>query len=240
MESKSKSLVIIIPAYNEEKIIEKTIKSVFKELRTIKLKPTLLIVDDGSTDQTNRIIKKQILKKHKLEIVKHKINTGYGSAVQTGIKFAIKNNFKYALFMDSDLTNDPKDIKKFVNEIRYDYDCIKASRYIKTGKVKNIPKKRFYVSKIGNIIASNLFNVGVYDCTNGFLMIKSCLFKNITLKEKGFSIIMEEMYILKKKNASFKEVPVTLTNRATGKSNFKYSLITFYNYLKYPIKSLWI
>jgi len=239
MESKSKSLLIIIPAYNEGKIIEKTIKSVFNELRTIKLKPTLLIVDDGSTDETNRIVKKQILNKRKLEIIKHTKNTGYGSAIQTGIKYANKNNFKYALFMDSDLTNNPKDIKKFINEIKYNYDCVKASRYIKNGKVKNIPINRFYISKIGNIIASILFNVGVKDCTNGFLMIKSNIFKNISFKEKGFSIIMEEMYILKKKNASFKEVPVTLTNRAIGKSSFHYSLITFYNYLKYPIKSLW-
>jgi glycosyltransferase involved in cell wall biosynthesis len=239
MVSKSKSLLIVIPAYNEEKIIEKTIKEVIKEIKNLNVTTKLLVVNDGSNDNTSIIIKKTIKKSNDVILSNHKTNKGYGAAIQTGIDYANKKKFKYALFMDSDLTNNPKDIKKFADNIKYDYDCVKASRYIKGGKTQNIPLSRLYISKFGNNIASILFNVGVKDCTNGFLMLKPSFFKKIKLKEKDFAVIMEEMYYLKKKNAYIKEIPVTLINRELGKSSFNYKFRTFFDYLKYPIKSLW-
>lgn len=241
MASKSKSLLIVIPVHNEEKIIGKTVLKVLSELDRIALKSKLLIVNDGSSDKSSEIIRKIINKKSgKIDLFEHKKNSGYGSAVQSGIKYAINNKFYYVLFMDSDLTNNPSDIKKFSELVKDDFDCIKASRYINGGKVKNVPLKRVLLSRVGNLIASLAFNVGIKDCTNGFLMLKAGKFKNISLKEKDFSIIMEEIYVLKKKRARFAEIPVTLSNRKSGTTSFRYSPSVFYNYLKYPIKSLWI
>lgn len=241
MGSKSKSLLIAIPAFNEEKIINKTSLRVISEIKKLNVKTRLLIINDGSTDNTaNRVIKLKTLFPRQIDLVNHIKNKGYGGAIQSGIKYAFSNNFDYILFMDSDLTNDPKDIKRFAEAIRNDYDCVKASRYISSGKTINVPLKRVLLSRGGNLIASLAFNVGIKDCTNGFQMIKVKKLKNVKLHESGFSVIMELMYFLKKRNAKFSELPVTLTNRKTGTSTFHYSFKTFYNYLKFPIKSIWV
>ncbi len=241
MVSKSKSLIIIIPIHNEEKIIETTVIRVVNELNKISVPVSLLLIDDGSTDKSAEIVlnlRKRFSKK--IEYIKHPKNKGYGQAIQTGIEYGLKRKIDYALFMDSDLTNNPQDIKKFVKVIDNGFDCVKASRYIKGGKVSRVPKKKVVLSRIGNFFASIIFNINVKDCTNGFLMLKLEGFRKITLKEKGFAVIMEELYYLKKQKARFKEIPVTLTSRGEGKSHFKYSFKTFYSYLKYPIKSSWL
>src|SRR3989344_6487204 len=230
MVLKSKSLAVIIPVRNEEKIIEKTVGKVVKELKDLPFRSSLVIVNDGSEDYTQIIIEKSIKKYPKiLNIINFDKNKGYGRAVQAGIEYCIKRKIDYALFMDSDLTNDPADIKKFANEINQNYDCIKASRYIKGGKAQGVPVEKKIISRLGNLIASSLFNVGVKDCTNGFRMVRLDKFRRIKLREKGFPVIMEEIYYLKKRKAKFKEIPVTLKNRKTGMSHFKYSFKIFYN-----------
>lgn len=239
MVSKSNSLLVIIPVYNEGKIISKTLDRVISELDKIKIKSNLLIVDDGSRDDSPRIVVRLMKKHPKLRFTKHAQNKGYGTAIQTGIEYGLKRHFHYGLFMDSDLTNNPQDIIKFADQITYDYDCVKGSRYIKGGKVSGVTFKRVLMSRVGNIIASFIFGIGVKDCTNGFRMIKLEKFRKIKLKEKGFAVIMEELYYLKKEMATFKEVPVVLTNRKNGVSRFEYSFSTFYSYIKYPLKSLW-
>lgn len=241
MESKYKSLAVVIPIYNEEKLVRNTVSRVIAEISKLKNPSFLLFVNDGSHDQTLKIVVKLQKKyKNKLIIVSHEKNLGYGAATQTGINYALKNNIDYILFMDSDLTNNPLDIKRFAKEMELSIDCVKGSRYIKGGKAIGVPKIKVLISRLGNFIASSLFNIKINDCTNGFRMVKVSRFKNEKLSEKGFPIIMEELYILKKKHSKIKEIPVTLTSRKLGKSHFNYSLKTFFNYLKYPIKSIWV
>lgn len=240
MVFKSKSLIIIIPVHNEEKIIKRTVIRVVNQLNKISVPASLLIVDDGSTDKSAEIIlnlRKRYSKK--IKYIKHSKNQGYGQAVKTGIKYGLKQKVDYGLFMDSDLTNNPSDIKKFVKIIDDGFDCVKASRYIRNGKVFKVPWQKVFLSRVGNLIASLIFNINIKDCTNGFLMLGLEKFRNIELKEKGFAVIMEELYCLKKQKAKFKEIPVTLTDRKKGSSHFSYSFKTFYSYLKYPIKSIW-
>jgi dolichol-phosphate mannosyltransferase len=235
------SLAIIIPVYNEEEGIVECIASVFKVLKTLSIKSKIFVVNDGSTDNTLRILVR-LRKKHKLklEIVTHSKNKGYGLAIAEGIKKSAKTNFTYILAMDSDLTNNPKYIPLFLKKIEQGYDCIKGSRYIKGGGTKGIPLKRRVPSVLGNLFFRLFFNMGIKDYTNGFRIVKLSFLKNIKYKDKGFSHILEEMYYLKKKNAKVGEIPIILSVRKTGKSHFKYTPKVAYQYLKYPIMSLLI
>jgi dolichol-phosphate mannosyltransferase len=240
MESKSKqsSLAIIIPMLNEEKVAALCIDTVMYVLKKITHKTALIVINDGSTDNTAEILeKKQKTYGKKLIVLTHKKNKGYGAALQTGMKKAIQLGFVWGLHMDSDMTNDPRYIPDFAKFSGKNYDCIKASRYVKGAKVKNVPAFRRFVSIVGNFLASNLFNVGIKDCTNGFRMIRLAMMKNITFKENNFSIILEELYYLKKKQARFHEIPYTLTVRTNSLSHFVYKPKTFYDYFKYAIKS---
>jgi dolichol-phosphate mannosyltransferase len=240
MESKSKenSLAIIIPMYNEEKVASVCIDTVMKVISNLKTPTSLLIINDGSLDKTENILQEKLKKyRRKLIVITHKKNKGYGAALQTGMKQANKMGFEWALHMDSDLTNDPKYIPQFIKHMSEKYDCVKASRYIKHAKVINVPRYRRIVSIVGNYLAASLFRVGIKDCTNGFRMVRLDKLKGLTFQENNFSIILEELYYLKKRGARFTEIPYTLTARTNSQSHFTYKPKIFYDYFKYVIKS---
>ena len=240
MESTYKhlTLCIIIPMHNEEQGAAKCIDEVVKVISNLRVKTKLIVVNDGSKDKTLKILQKQNSKyKNKLIIISYHKNLGYGGALRTGIKEGIKLQFDYGIIMDSDLTNDPKFIPQFVNEIPNGYDCVKASRYVKGGKVINVPFKRQIISIVGNTFASLFFHVNIRDCTNGFRMIKLSSVRDIPYKENDFSHILEELYYLKKKHAAFKEIPVTLLTRHQGASHFNYTPSIFWHYFKYTMKA---
>lgn len=224
--------------FNEEKVAAQCIDAVQKVLKKIKQQTILIVVNDGSVDDTKKILlQKQKQYKKKLVVISYKKNKGYGGASAIGIKKALQLGYTWGLHMDSDLTNHPKYISDFIVAASPEVDCIKASRYIQKGKVINVPFYRRIVSLIGNYTASFFFNVGIKDCTNGFRMVRLEKLKGISFKEKNFSIILEELYYLKKRHARFKEIPNILTARTDSQSHFTYKPKIFYDYFKYVIKS---
>lgn len=226
--------------FNEEAVAEKCITTIMGVIKKLPQRIMLLVINDGSTDRTGFMLKKMQKKYPLLEVITHKKNKGYGGALQTGIHYALKKKITYCLHMDSDLTNDPKDIPKFIKIIPQGYDCVKASRYCKDSKVIGVPPYRKTISIIGNYLARALFRVGINDCTNGFRMVKLEKLKGITFEENNFSIILEELYYLKKRNATFKEIPYILTTRKNSQSHFIYKPSIFYDYFKYAFKSFFI
>ena len=125
-----KELLIIIPAYNEEK----NIASVFEQLEKLDISSIadILVIDDASTDRTNRIVKEK-----QCELITHIYNLGYGSALQSGYKYAARRNYEYVIQMDADgqhdVCNIPAIYRKLTGE---DMDAEKAdivlgSRFMK-------------------------------------------------------------------------------------------------------------
>ncbi len=95
----TKELLIIIPAYNEEKNIEKLLDQL--EQPDIAAIADVLIMNDASSDDTNWIVKGR-----KYQIVTHVFNLGYGSALQLGYKYAIRRGYEYVIQMDADGQHD--------------------------------------------------------------------------------------------------------------------------------------
>ena len=198
---------------------------------------TLIAVNDGSGDRTGEY--SCIEQSSQLIVVNHSRNRGYGAALRSGVEEASRNGYDYVLFMDSDLTNDPRDIPRFVEKMDQGMDVIKATRYSLGGAVSGVPRYRLLISVAGNRIARLLYRLPIHDCTNGFRAAKVSLLIQMKLNENRFPIIMEELYWAKFLAKSFAEVPVVLTNR-TGqqrKTSFVYSPKIFYDYLKYPLRA---
>ena len=101
-------LTIIIPVYNEIKTIEKLINKILK----LNIKKQLVVVDDGSSDGTELILKK--FKKKIDKLIVHNKNLGKGAAIKSGQKFA---KGKYTGIQDADLEYDPKDLVRIVSEM---------------------------------------------------------------------------------------------------------------------------
>lgn len=224
--------------YNEEKGAEKCVDTFMKVFSKMKSTVGFIVVDAASTDKTNDVLRhKKKIYKNRLVVVNLKKNTGYGGALRAGTKESERLGYKYVLFMDSDLTNNPKDISRFVAKASDKVDCVKATRYSNGGSMLGVPLYRQAISILANNFARLCFRVSVTDCTNGFRMVRISSLNDIQLKEEGFSVIVEELYELKKKGATFDNVPVILTSRKDTKTHFSYSLSTLLKYTKYTIKA---
>jgi dolichol-phosphate mannosyltransferase len=225
--------------YNEEPGAENCVRQVCEALAAISVESKLIAVNDGSRDRTGEILDRLAPAFPNLTVVHHAKNSGYGAALRTGVDTAAKLGFDYTLFMDSDLTNHPRDLPKFVERMKEGVDVIKATRYSGGGGVNGVPAYRVIISRVGNAIARMLYRLPVHDCTNGFRAARTSILSRMRLTENRFPIIMEELYWSKYLAKTFAEVPVTLTNRdaALRPTSFAYKPSVFWQYLKYPLRA---
>jgi dolichol-phosphate mannosyltransferase len=228
--------------YNEQNIAKLSVTTIMSYVRKLPDTFTVVVVNDGSKDNTETILR-GLLSEYshdQYRVITHPVNNGYGAALKTGINFAIDNSYDYVVFIDSDLTNNPKYLKEFYKKMVEGYDYIKASRYGPGAGVVGVPWHRRFISMLGNKVARLLFGLPLYDLTNGFRAVKTDILGKIELTENGFAIIMEELFLTKPLVHSYAEVPYVLSSRTEGQGNthFTYDVKTYFSYLKYAIKSI--
>jgi glycosyltransferase involved in cell wall biosynthesis len=225
--------------YNEEAGAATCVRAVCHELAQLPNRTALIVVEDGGRDRTAEILTALEREEDRLTVVRHPRNLGYGAALKSGARRAYNDGFDYALFMDSDLTNDPRDIPRFAAAMESGADVLKATRYSRGGSVAGVPAYRVWISRFGNAVARMLFALPVHDCTNGFRAVRTHLLAGMDLRENRFPIIMEELYWLKFLGAKCDEIPVTLTNRSEHQrpTSFVYTPRVFWQYLKYPVRA---
>lgn len=227
------SFALVVPAYNEERGIEECVAAIEHSLAELPNETALIVVDDGSADSTAEILERL----EGLTLVRHEVNRGYGAALRTGAARAAELGFDYVLFMDSDLTNDPRYLRDFAAQMRDGVDVIKATRYSGGGGTSGVSLWRVVPSRAGNFVARALSGLPLHDLTNGFRAVRTPVLVQLDLKENGFAVIMEELYEVAPRAAGFAEVPVLLTNRATHlrPTAFDYRPAALWRYLRYPL-----
>ena len=197
MKSNIINLSIIIPIYNEEKTLLEVLNRInlLKEFCNLEI----IVVNDGSTDKSNNIIKKNNKLYNKL--IDLKKNCGKGKAVIEGIKNCSQ---EYILIQDADLEYDPKDILEFLEENKKNnYDLIMGSRFI--GNKRTV---LHFWHMVGNKFITFLFNFlnnttfsDIYCC---YCMFKKNLINVDNLKCKGWGQQAEILtYIVSKKSKIF-------------------------------------
>jgi len=202
-------LTIIIPVYNEIKTIEKLIKKILK----INIYKQLIIVDDGSSDGTQLVLKKY--KKFINKLIIHKKNRGKGAAIISGQKY-VKG--KYVAIQDADLEYDPRDLKKIINEMdKKKFKVMYGSRVLKKNKFKNTQNFTHIVRIWGNIFLTKVSNFlnsqKLTDAHTCYKVFDSKIFKKIRLKEKGFSFCPEITTKISMMNLEIKEFPINYIGR---------------------------
>lgn len=233
------SFIVALPMYNEESYAEKCVRAIFAVLDSVRVPNAVVAVNDGSRDHTLSILERMKPGFERLYVVDHPINCGYGASIRTAYKFAIDHEFDYVLFMDADLTQDPRCILDFLPHMANGIDMIKASRYIDGSRVVGVPRFRVVVSSFGNAFAKVAFHLPITDYTNGFRAVKISLAKQFDLKENHFPILVEEMWQAKQFAKSYAEVNYFLTTRQNAEdSKFRYDYQVYARYLKFCIFAL--
>ena len=202
-------LSIIIPVYNEEKTIINILKKIKKNSSSLS-KYEIIVIDDGSTDQSKHLLENNKELYDKLLI--NETNKGKGFAVKKGIKNATGSHI---IFQDADLEYDPDDFKKFEKIFtEFDADGVIGSRFV----YSSYTRSHNILNKIGNNFLTLIFNI-LYNTT--FTDIYSCYFafkKNLInpdeLKSEGFDQHAEILCKVIKRGNKFYEVPINYNGRS--------------------------
>ncbi len=204
-------IILIIPAYNEEKSIQKTIETV------LSAGFDYIVINDGSSDQTSKILDDNNY--HHIDLI---YNLGIGGAVQTGYKYARDNNYDIAIQFDADGQHDISYLEKLIEPIKNNQaDLTIGSCFIdKTLKNQRSSKiRRFGIHFLSNII--KLFSgKRVHDPTSGFRAANKKvieLFADSYPQEYPEPISNFEL--LKFSHLKIKEVPVKMNKRTAGRSS---------------------
>jgi len=238
MALKKLNISIVIPAFNEEQRLPKTIEKVykfFKNHNNIK-SFEILIVNDGSTDNTARIVKQYSKKWRNVKLLNNPENKGKGYSFKHG---ALKARHDLILLTDADLSTPITEFNKFLKHYK-DYDIIIGSRALKPETVKKKqPLHRVLAGIVFRFLTKALFGLPFKDTQCGFKLFKNYkqLFKKQTLDKWTFDV--ELLVLAKKQGLKVLELPVLWYNSPRTKLKlFKDSLNMFCDLIKIKINDL--
>jgi len=200
-------LTFVIPAYNEEKTIEPLVEGIVKYSTPHDIQ--IILIDDGSTDQTFSVMQKTQEKYPQVEIIKLRKNFGKSRALSAGFSKAVGDT---VITMDADLQDDPKEIPRMIEKIEEGYDVVCGWK-----KNRLDPWHKTFPSKVYNGIVRTIFKVNLHDINTGFKAFRKEVIQNISLygeMHRLIAILASEM--------GFKvtEIPVEHHPRKYGKSKF--------------------
>lgn len=227
---------VIIPAHNEEKRIEQTLKKIISYLKNHFDKYEIIVVDDFSRDNTNKIVSKY--KKNNVRILRNQKNMGKGYSVKRGIENA---RYSLVLFSDSDLATPIEEIEKFIPHLK-EYDVLIASRNLKGSNIKiRQPFDRIFLGRIFRFFINLMLLKGFSDTQCGFKLFKTKAAKKIFSLQtlNGFSFDVEILLIAKKLGYKIKEIPVVWINKeGSTVKPLKDSFKMFFDLIKIRYNSL--
>lgn len=222
---------VVIPMYNEEENVNKTLDEVDNVLGNFS-DFEIIVVDDGSTDNTYQLTNEYLSHNPKIHLLKHPVNMGMGRALRTGFE---KAEGDVIVTIDADLSYDPAYIPKLVGEIDELTDIVIGSQYMDGGKTENIPPLRLFISKTANKIVGYAMSDNISTVTGVLRAYKKEVIDSVELESNGTEINPEIISKAKAVGFNIKEVPVTLKGRELGKSKVRirsttisHLLFTFY------------
>jgi dolichol-phosphate mannosyltransferase len=231
IRSKTRSLSIVIPTYNESKNIIKILDSLRTAL-TRDMDAEIIVVDDNSPDGTGKTVEDYASSEnpeYSIHVIRRENKLGLSSAIVTGIERAKGDA---VVVMDSDMSHPPQTIPKMVEELQNpDCDIVVASRYVEGGSVSGWPFKRKLISKGATKIAQHGLGIKIKDPMSGFFAFKRHIVNNIKFDAIGYKILLE--ILVKAKGAKVKEIPYNFIDRTTGTSKLDFSVSVAY------LQSVW-
>lgn len=200
-------LSIIIPAYNEEDSILSVLNDIKKVLEKTDIFYEIIVVNDGSTDNTKTLLESKI--ESNIILLNHPYKKGYGFSLKDGVK---KAQGDFVLFIDADGQQYPEDILELI-KYTDEYDMIVGART----NITSLP--RAAAKKILSLFANYLADYKIPDLNSGFRAVrKNIVMQFIHLLPDSFSFSSTLTLACIKENCSLKYVPIKEKFRKTGKS----------------------
>ncbi len=206
-----KELSVFFPVYNEENEIKNTVDKAKKVLEEITDNWELIIVNDGSSDNTGRIVSKLANVDSRVKVVTHNPNRGYGAAFKSGFYNA---KYEWITFTDSDGQFDFREVAKFIAKQKETRADIVVGYY----KKRKVPLIKILTSRMWEFVVFVLFGLKIKDIDCGFKFVSKKVIDTIPKLESERGAFISSEFLIKARKCGFKivEIPVTHYPRTSG------------------------
>lgn len=224
MSAPSDSTLVVIPTFNELE----NLSLIVGRVRSAAPDVDILVVDDNSPDGTGEKADEISASDSQVHVLHRQGKEGLCAAYMAGFAWGLERDYQVICEMDADGSHAPEQLHLLLKEIDKGADLVIGSRYIDGGRVVNWPKKRWILSRGGNIYISAALGAGLSDMTAGYRAYRRELLEKLdlaALSHAGYIFQVELAWRAVEVGADVCEVPITFTEREIGESKLDGSFV---------------
>jgi dolichol-phosphate mannosyltransferase len=212
-------LSVVIPARDEEGCIASTVEKLYVELRLHNIPHEIVVVDDGSRDNTWNILAEVRERVPTLHPVKNEGPNGFGRAIICGFDHAKGDAI---VVMMADESDDSRDVVRYWELLSAGWDAVFGSRFIKGGGIIDYPWLKLKINRLANFFIRLMFNIRLNDTTNAFKAYRKTVVDGCRpLLSPHFNLTVEIPLKTIVRGYSWTVIPITWRNRRSGSPKLK-------------------
>ena len=221
--SPNRSVVVIIPTYNERE----NLTSILDRVRVSVPDAHVLVVDDSSPDGTGKLADELAAEDAHIHVLHRSEKKGLGAAYIAGFRWALDEGFNAVVEMDADGSHQPEQLRFLLAALDRS-DVVIGSRWVPGSYVINWPKSRQLLSKSGNAYARLMLGTGLRDLTAGYRVYRDTALREIgleNLRSQGYSFQVDMTVRALRAGLVVIELPITFVQRAMGSSKMNGAIV---------------
>ena len=219
----SDRVLVIVPTYNEVENLER----ILERLQTSVPTAHALVVDDGSPDGTGELAEKLAALDARVPVLQRSAKAGLGPAYVAGFRWARERGYDVVVEMDADGSHAPEQLPQLLAALD-SADLVLGSRYVPGGAVADWPVHRLLLSRFGNRYTRWLLRLPLSDATGGYRAARGELIDALPFDDvasQGYCFQVDWAWRAVRAGARVREVPITFTERAFGRSKMSGSIV---------------
>jgi len=212
-------LSIVIPARDEAEALPATVQHLHLELKLNRIPHEIVVVDDGSSDETWKVLAELKKTVPELNPIQNLGDHGFGRAIVCGLR---RSHGDAVVVMMADESDDARDVVRYWKLLNEGWDCVFGSRFVKGGGLIDYPKIKLFINRLANFFVSTIFRIPLNDTTNAFKAYRRTVIDGCEpLIAPHFNLTVELPLKAIVRGFSWTVVPITWRNRRFGVAKLK-------------------
>ena len=212
-------LSVVIPARNESGCIAATVEHLHVELRLQRVPHEIIVVDDGSSDETWKILQELQIRIPECKPIQNTGNNGFGNAITFGFN---QMHGDAVVVMMADESDDSRDVVRYWQILNEGWDAVFGSRFVRGGGVIDYPRHKLLLNRLANFYLRIMFGVKLNDFTNAFKAYRRTVIEGCRpFLSPHFNLTVELPLKTIVRGYSWTVMPITWRNRRAGESKLK-------------------